>query len=344
MKKIKYPSISILTITYNPNLSIFENVLRSIKKQDYPKNKIEHIVVDGGSSKQALELMKKYKCKVLVMKNLRDQSEARRSYALKKAKNQIVFCLESDNILPSKNTLFNLIKPFMEDNQIIATYTHHYGYNKKMSVIDRYCALFGVSDPLVFYLGKADREWWVNKQYKKGKIIKIGKEYDVVEFNTKNLPTVGDNGFLTKREILLKAKTSPKNYLHIDVYVDLLKIGYKRFGVVKSTQINHVIGNSLIDLVKRRVLYLKRFSLSEYALVRRYSVLDLSSSVDKKNLVKYILFTVTIVEPLYRSIKGFLRIKDVSWFIHPLACWLFLIYYTRFTAIYLIKLKLKGKI
>lgn len=344
MKNIKYPSVSILTITYNPNILVFENVLRSIKNQNYPKDKIEHIVVDGGSSAEVLELMNKYNCKVLIMKKLKDQSEARRSYALKKAKNKIVFCLESDNILPNKNTLSDLIKPFMEDNKIISTYTHHYGYDKKMSLLDRYCALFGVSDPLVFYLGKADREWWVSKSYTKGKLIKTKKEFDVIEFNLNNLPTVGDNGFLTRREILLKAKISPKNYLHIDIYVDLLKKGYKRFGVVKSTQINHVIGNKLTDLVKRRVLYLKRFSLSEYVSVRRYSVFDINSLEDRVNLAKYIFFTVTLIEPLIQSVRGFLRIKDIAWFMHPLACWLFLIYYTRFTALDLIKLKIKRKI
>ena len=48
------PSISILTITYNPNPKVFRKVLDSIKNQDYPKHLIEHIVVDGGSKKNKI--------------------------------------------------------------------------------------------------------------------------------------------------------------------------------------------------------------------------------------------------------------------------------------------------
>ena len=51
-KSFSLPSISILTITFNPNPKVFRKVLESIKNQDYPKYLIEHIIVDGGSKKK----------------------------------------------------------------------------------------------------------------------------------------------------------------------------------------------------------------------------------------------------------------------------------------------------
>lgn len=343
-EKKNYLGVSILTITYNPDLLLFKKVLESIKKQNYPKDKIEHVVVDGGSKKEVIELARAYGCKVIVRSDLKNQSERRRVFAVKRAKKEIVLWLESDNILQDKNSLKKLIKPFIDDKKIISTFTLHYGFNKKMKLIDRYCALFGFSDPVAYYLNKADRETWIADEYKRGEIIKRKSSYDVVEFNEDNLPTVGDNGFLTRRKILLKANIAEKAYVHIDIYVDLLRLGYKRFGVVKNTSVEHDIGKGFIELVKRRVIYVNRYSLSNYLKHRRYAVFDLNNKRDVLNLLKYIFFTATIVQPIYLSIRGYIKKKDPAWLLHPLVCWLFLVYYIRFTSLKLAKLRFLNKI
>ena len=340
MKKSELPSISILTITYNPDIRVFKRMLESIRVQTFPKYKIEHIIVDGGSRKELVELGRSYGCTIIVRKDLRDQSEERRSYAVRKAKNDIVLWLESDNILQEQTALSKLVQPFIDDPKIISTFTLHYGLNNRASLLDRYCALFGTSDPVVFYLGKTDREPWYKEKYTKGKIIKRLPAYDVVEFNRDNLPTVGDNGFLTRREVLLQAHIGPKDYVHIDVYVDLLKLGYYRFGVVRNTSIEHNIGNSLLRLVQRRVFYAQRFTISDtYLQKRRYFIFSINSLPDRLSLMKYVLFTVTWVEPMMLSIRGFIRVNNVAWFYHPIVCWLFLIYYMRYTFRAIFKLK-----
>ncbi|VVC04496.1 Dolichyl N-acetyl-alpha-D-glucosaminyl phosphate 3-beta-D-2,3-diacetamido-2,3-dideoxy-beta-D-glucuronosyltransferase [Candidatus Bilamarchaeum dharawalense] len=51
------PKISIVTVSFNQALYIEKNIL-SILVQDYPN--LEHIVVDGGSTDQTIEILKKY--------------------------------------------------------------------------------------------------------------------------------------------------------------------------------------------------------------------------------------------------------------------------------------------
>ena len=237
MLKQKLPTISILTLTLDPNLNIFKKSLESIKQQNYPKEKIKHLIIDGGSKRESLNLVKKYNCKVISKKNYRVNSEARRSFGVTAAKNDIILWLEADNILADKNCLKELVKPFLADAKIISTFTLHFTYNKNMSLLDRYCALFGVSDPVVIYMKRAEKEPWFNDEYKKGKIIKKTKNYDVVKFDKNTLPTVGDNGSAIRRDVLLKARITPDFYFHTDVFVDLLNLGYNKFAVVKSTSI-----------------------------------------------------------------------------------------------------------
>ncbi|MFH0749612.1 MAG: glycosyltransferase family 2 protein [Candidatus Gottesmanbacteria bacterium] len=331
MKRKIYPTISILTITYNPNPAVFTRSLESIKKQHYPKNKLEHIIVDGGSRELTILLAKRYGCTVIIRKDLRDQSEARRSYAVKKAKNEIILWLESDNILEDTNSLSELVQPFIDDPKIISSFPLHYGYNKHGSILDRYSALFGGCDPVVLYLKKTDREPWYSQKYSKGKLIRKKKAYEVIQFDESTLPTVGDNGFLTRRSVLLQAHIRPEQYVHIDIYIDLLKLGYNRFAVVHSTSIEHIIGNSLIQLLQKRMVYAKRFSLSPHFKNRRYFVYNSNSIKDKARLLLFVFYSFTFIQPVWLSIRGYMMIRDLSWFLHPIASFLFMLYYMRTT-------------
>lgn len=337
MKKTLLPTISILTITYNPDITVFTRSLESIQRQQYPKQNIEHIVVDGGSGEESIRLMKRYGCNVIVRKELKLDGEARRSFAVKSAKNDIILWLESDNILEDADSLKKLVQPFMDDPKIISAFPIHYGYNREGSVLDRYSALFGGCDPVVFYLKKTDREPWYKNTYTKGKSIRNGKNYDVMEFNEATLPTVGDNGFLTRREALLRANISPEQYVHIDIYVDLLKLGYNRFAAVKSTAIEHIVGKSILILVKRRMVYAIRYSFSPDVINRRYFIYDSRNVQDTIRLALYIFYSLTFIQPLVLSLRGYRKIKDRAWFLHPIACFLFMLYYMKVTITVAIK-------
>ena len=58
------PSVSFVIPTYN-NKELVKRCLDSIFSQDYPKDKIEVITIDGGSTDGTLELLKKYPVKLL---------------------------------------------------------------------------------------------------------------------------------------------------------------------------------------------------------------------------------------------------------------------------------------
>ena len=54
------PKISIITAVMNGD-KYLEKCLKSVSGQNYPKKKIEHIVIDGGSTDNSVSIIKKNK-------------------------------------------------------------------------------------------------------------------------------------------------------------------------------------------------------------------------------------------------------------------------------------------
>lgn len=321
-----FPSISIVTCTLNTNIKLFKDVLDSIEKQKYPKKLLTQIVVDGGSTNGTLELAKKYGCEIYSMPQLRNKDEVRASIAIQKAKNDLILVLESDNILTSSDWLEKMVKPFLENSSIFCTYSAYNSYKRTMAATTRYAALFGSPEPTLYYLDKSEKIPLTQKKYNKGIMLSENSDYYVINFTKDTLPTLGDNGHMFLRSAIEKVNIDPEEYVHLDAFSSLLDLGYNTFGVVKNSII-HVSNPSLLNVVRRRVAVKESYYDGRRG-KRKYLVFDWNSKKDVKNLIKYIFFSLTIVVPLVESIKGYTKIKDWAWFLHPLLCILMITSYS----------------
>ena len=329
MRKIYSPSISAIIATYNSERTL-DACLESIRKQNYPQKKIEIIIVDGGSNDKTLEIARKYKCKIIIRSG--SKAEEAKAYGLQKAKGELIADFGSDNILPEKNWLKKITAPFTKDQRITASYPLYYAYVKTETPFNRYVAMFGVNDPIPYYLNKADKQSCFQKGYKlAGEAVDKGN-YFKVKFSAKNLPTVGANGFIIKREILKKAKVDPKYYFHIDVVYDVVKKGYNTFAVVKNSII-HKTGDTLFSLLRKRNRYFTLLYLTRVE-NRRYHIV---SSNNYLKLFLFIIFSLTLIQPSLVSLKGFLKKRDPAWFLHPIFCFTITLIYTKAVFIYLFR-------
>lgn len=324
----KLPKITIYTGTLNANLKIFKQSLESLRAQNYPRKNIEHIVMDGGSTNGTLDLAKRYGCKVIVRKDLRDESsnaQARPALAFLRAKGEIILVLESDNILTSSTWLMDMVTPFVENKKVFCTYSAFNDYRKKMSLITKYTALFGSPDPTLYYLHKTEKIRMDQKEYDRGEIIKSTKKYDVVRFNRYSLPTLGDNGHMFLKKAMLKVIKKPEDYTHTDAFMHMLDLGYDTVGVVKNSII-HIMNPSILTTVNRRVEVKKIFYDGRRG-KRKYLVYNPHSIKDRVNLIKYIIFSLTFVVPFFEALRGYVKIREKAWFLHPIMCFLMVVGY-----------------
>lgn len=317
-----WPTISLAMATFNSARTLRES-LQSVKAQDYP-SEVEIIVADGGSSDQSLTIAKQYGAKIHHVPIDKQNAEYNKGIAVSKAKNEVLLMIDHDNILPHKNWLRNMVRPLMDNPKIIGAGCLRFAHEPGMTLLDRYFALIGAPDPVPFFLNKSAHQSWLYDDFHlRGKLLADKGPYFLVELNPDKMPALGGNGCVLRRALLREAKSDPDNFFHIDIHVDLAIAGYRTYAFVKET-IKHLSNNSLLHFLARRRYFIEKYHFLDYSR-RRYSIYE--PNKDKLRLLGYIIYSATFIGPLVDATRGYLKVQDFAWFLHPVMCFAMLVVY-----------------
>ena len=315
-EELQLPKLSIVMPVYNEEEKI-EACLKSIREQDYPQKKIEIIFVDDNSTDRTLEISKKYD--ITLVKNGKHDYDIGKSLGIEKAKGEYIMFLDADNILTTKDWIRRIIMPLLKNPEIIGSQPLWFKYNPKDAFFDRYCTLYGITDPLTIYLKKRDRLMLWEKKWK----ITPAKEFEdffLTEFNTQNMPTIGSVGFTIKKEYLLKTNCKPA-FSHLDCMQDLVRKGYNKFAMVKL-DIIHLHSRNFNDFISKLN---RNFSI----FIRDYDKRRFTWQSTLGEKIFATLAMSTFIMPLYHSIRGYIKIKDAAWFAHPFICFIVIATYLK---------------
>jgi hypothetical protein len=111
--------VSIITPSYN-QVAYLEQTIQSVFRQDYPR--IEYIVIDGGSTDNSFEIIRKYVDRLAYWISERDSGQAEAiNKGFKRARGEILAWLNSDDYyLP--NTISAAVKCFEENPDVVMIY------------------------------------------------------------------------------------------------------------------------------------------------------------------------------------------------------------------------------
>ena len=243
--------------------------------------------------------------------------------AFKKAKNELVALVDSDNYLPSKNWLRQMVAPFT-DKEVIGSEPWEYTYRKSDGFIDRYCALMGMNDPLCYFLGNYDRQnylsrKWTNlplKQEDKGSWLKVSLKLPMI-------PTIGANGTVLRREPFLKSGLIGDYLFDIDILAQLAEKRTIKFAKVKVGIIHLYCGGDIKKFIRKQKRRIKDYLYYQKIGARNYPW----QSQNKVGLLKFVFACITILPLTAQILKGYFRKPDTTWFFHPLACWITFVVY-----------------
>jgi len=163
----KLPEISVIIPVYNEEKKL-PLCLQSIRKQEYPQELLEILIIDDDSADNTVSIAREFGCKIL--RNGERSIERGKSIGLGNASNEFILFIDADNILPTKTWLKDLVLAYLSNQDCFGGESLYFEYRKEHSIANRYCELFGINDPLVFYLKKQDKLMWIEDSWRFGEL------------------------------------------------------------------------------------------------------------------------------------------------------------------------------
>lgn len=332
----KMINISYIMPTLN-SMRTLRECLTSIASQQYNKDSFEVLIADGGSKdgtrEYCADFLQKEGIQFHILENPLMTAEAGKAVGVRTAKYPVIALVDSDNILPDEQWLIRMTEPF-DNPLVVASEPLSFTFRKEDILINRYFSLLGMGDPLCLFLGNYDRFCQVT-----GKWTQIPFEardegkYMTIRFPDM-IPTIGANGFLIRRDILLH--NFEGDYLFdIDIMWQLMhKYPDMLFAKVK-TSIVHLFCKNVSMFYRKQKRRISDFLYFSKANGRSYPW----GKTQRSSIVLFVLACVLIIPLLVQSVIGFIRKPNNAWAFHPLACWITLWVYGTQTIIGLFKVK-----
>jgi len=298
------PLVSFLIPTLNEERQI-DRCLGSIRNQDYPVDKVEIVLADGGSKDATIDIAKRYGCKIV--HNTKKLAEPGCYIAWCNSAGAIKFFIAADGELPHRNWLKLMVRPFVENPDMTAAFTQIIPAPKDNS-LNRYYSLLHVEPFSWFVYREAANPRQFERIYN---VSSRGKGYTVFDFSLENHPLEA----LCQGFGVVDTFQRKNEYEYDDVLPVLQMIEERRkIAYVPEAGIYHYHLKGLKDYWKkygwriRNSLYEDRVG---YESRKKYTNLF-------RKLRKYlwILYGLSVLLPLFDSVRWYLRDKERAWFWH----------------------------
>jgi glycosyltransferase involved in cell wall biosynthesis len=309
MAEVELPKISFVTPTLNAG-GILGNCLQSIRRQDYPQDKVEILLGDGGSKDNTRDLAKQFGARV-IDDHGRHMEGGKRAALLHATGDYVVF-VDADNEIAHPDFLRRAVEALAK-NPGACGVESYYLYSPRMSSLCAYltCVLH-ISDPVAWMMSV------------KPVFLRADGEVEHWTFPKNSLAyPLGANGFVFRKSELDLARAGEK-YSDTHTSLNLIQATGKREwlrlrgrGVYHYYIASRGFWATLRDFVKKR----QRATCHFFDMRQQHGF---SWTENKPRIPGWlaVLLCLTIVVPVLQTIAALVRTRDARWLWHPLASFL----------------------
>jgi len=309
---------SIIMPTLNSEKTI-EKALSSVRNQDFDQDKVEILVLDGGSRDKTLEIAQKFGVRVIF--NEKVQQEYAKHLGILNSEGKVCLFLDSDEILEDKDSLKKRQRIYEEFKDIKVILFGGYKKPKGASSINDYINYF--SDPFSYFVSGISMDSSVITSSWKRRFPKFKDVKDAVIFNVgdEELPPIdmcAGNCFLKDYYLDLVGKEIKNPMIVPEIFYKIVR-STGCFAMLKNSPTVHYSADSVKKFFKKldwRVkvnIHFKNIPGTGYS--NRESLQPKRASIKKYFFIPYAL---TVVVPFLKSFYIFLKYKKPIFFIHPI--------------------------
>lgn len=311
MDELQLPLVSFIIPTYNAEKTL-KRCLTSVFAQDYPKDRFEVLIVDGGSSDKTLDIAKEYPVRILFNKKRNpDGPRGGRAIAIDAARGELVTLVDDDIFLASNKWLKIMTRPFMEDSEVMICESPVF-VNKNDPLINRYCILIACAegDAITFLFRAIDDKWLPKNQ-------KDFRDF-IIYTAEKTKPPLLANGAMARKNVIQKLGGFDYD---TDLALRMINNGYNKAAKAKTVGVFHMYVENFHAFI-RKGINRYRFFLNYISQGKRKSVLNFwlpSNQHTKLKLIRRCMSTITLLGPLIYTARKLKEDNDHAWLYHSVA-------------------------
>lgn len=295
------PSVTFVIPTLDASY-VLPKCLYSIRNQDYPGEKIEIIVADGGSTDDTVNIAKSFGAKVI--RNPEVLHEPGKSRASRLASGEIIFYTDADNVLATRKWIRLMVRPYIE-NRGVTGFLPQTEPPPDSTGLNRYLGYL-FTDPFTWFVyGPAANPKYYGLRFRP---VKKSSAYTLYRFTPDDAPLFGlSQGVGTSKAF---ARTGTSRTDDITAGLNLIKAG-SLVAYVPEAGVYHYHVAGLRSYIRKYSLRIRGNFLHT---VKGMGILNRISAFPRMRKIRMLLFVpyaLTILFPILDSIRLSIRERDV---------------------------------
>jgi glycosyltransferase involved in cell wall biosynthesis len=294
------PRVSFIMPTLNAE-ALLDNVLSSITRQTYPRDRYEILLADAHSTDRTREIAKKYGA--IVLDDDGKNMEEGKRLALQHATGEFIVFVDADNEITHADYIELAVKALAANPQALGV-EGYYLPSPKMSSFCAYVThLLHISDPMAWLMS-------TNPEL-------VAREGEIERWtlpqNSLSYP-LGANGFVFRRADLESVKAG-EHFQDTHAALHLMRAGKREWLRLRGRGVHHYYVQTLCGFVQKR-----RRATVHFLRVQEEVTANWMKEKPPVPLWLAAIYGITLIGPVYHTLAGLLRDHDLRWFWHLAAC------------------------
>ena len=294
------PRVSFIMPTLNAG-ALLDNCLASIARQTWPQNRLEIILADAHSTDSTREIARKYGA--LVVDDDGKNMEEGKRLALQHANGEFIVFVDADNEITHTDYIELAVKALAANPQALGVESYYLPSPKMSSFCAYLTHLLHISDPIAWLMS-------VNPKLiaREGEVERWSLPGDSLSY------PLGANGFVFRRADLQSVKADEK-FQDTHVALFLMKKGKREWLRIRGRGVHHYYIQTLWRFVQKR-----RRATVHFLRVQEEMPVNWMKEKPPVPLWLAAVYCVTFIGPLWHTVRGIIRDRDVHWLWHLPAC------------------------
>jgi glycosyltransferase involved in cell wall biosynthesis len=291
-----YPRVSVITPTLNVE-ALLDNCLASIARQTYPRDRCEILIADAHSTDRTRDIAKKYGA--IVLDDDGKNMEEGKRLALQHATGEYIVFVDADNEITHADYIELAVKALVANSQALGV-EGYYPPSPKMSSFCAYLThLLHISDPICWLMST------------KPELIASDGEVErwTLPGDSLSYP-LGANGFVFRRTDLESVKAD-EHFQDTHVALHLIRAGKREWLRIRGRGIHHYYVQTLWGFIQKR-----RRATVHFLRVQEEAQTNWMKEKPLMPLWLAALYCVTFIGPLWHTLCGLIRDRDLRWLWH----------------------------